>query len=214
MEVEVKYALPSSQILKSIWTDPQIAELSDETTAESLPFAAYYYDTPAGDLRSRRFTLRARSEGSSAFATVKWDGSHDGPLSRRQEINVPVDAEHVSEAPSVELFKGSDAYEPMKELIGDQELIPAVKMFFTRSRKRLTYEGNLIELALDEGRIDTEYGSVPILEMELEHYAGPDEESVQKLGEIIARRWELEPELRSKYSRGIALIRANSRPEL
>ena len=206
MEVEVKYALPSPQILESIWKDPFVSELSDEETAEVLPFAAFYYDTPDGALRNRHFTLRARSEGSSAFATVKWDGTHDGPLSRRQEINVPVDAAHIKEAPSVEIFKGSDAYEALKELTADRELVPVVSMHFTRCRKRLTYEGNLIELALDEGRIETANGYAPILEMELEHYAGPDEESVRKLGAVIAQRWKLEPELRSKYSKGLAMI--------
>ena len=207
MEVEVKYALRSSLVLESIWEDPKIAELSDPDTAETLPFTAFYFDTPSADLRNRHFTLRARSEGSPAFATVKWDGSHDGPLSRRQEINVPVDADRIQEAPSVELFRGSDAYGIMKELIGDQELVPVVRMYFSRSRKRLTYEGNLIELALDEGRIETENGSVPILEMELEHYAGPDEGSVKELGASIAQRWELEPELRSKYTRGIEMLK-------
>ena len=214
MEIEVKYALPSPQILEAIWTDPKISALADPSSEERLPFNAVYYDTPALDLRRSRFTLRQRSEGSTAFATVKWGGSHEGPLSRRQEINVPVDPQHIADAPSADLFRGSDVYGRLKDLIRNQELIPVLRVFYTRSRKRLTFEGNVMELALDEGSVETGFGNVPILELELEHYAGPDEDSVQKLGARIAAEYGLEPELRSKYSRGIKLIEENTRPEL
>ena len=206
MEVEVKYAVPSPQVIESIWNDRAIINMSDPSSAEKVHLYAVYYDTQDGDLRKKHYTVRARSEGPVAFATVKWGGSSSGAMHKREEINVPIDPDCIKQAPDTELFAGSDAYKDLKELTKDKPLLPVLIMDFTRSRMRLTYEGNIIELALDLGNIETASGSTPICEMELEHYAGPDDYSVKKLGDRIAEKYSLRPEPRSKYSRGLELI--------
>ena len=209
MEVEVKYALPSEETLESIWNDSILEEISDMMSSERLPFLAVYYDTKNMALRNARYTLRARSEGDTAFATVKWGGASEGALHRREEINVAIDVEKVGQAPDIQIFKGSSAYRELRQLTRGRKLQPILTMDFTRSRRRLNYMGNIIELALDKGKIITENGTAPILEMELEHYAGPDEDSVRELGRRIAEKYGLTEESRSKYSRGLMLLSVN-----
>ena len=161
-------------------------------------------------LRKAHYTLRARSEGGTAIATVKWGGGTKGALHKREEINVAIDPEKVGEAPDIQIFKGSSAYKELKRLTKNSVLKPILTMEFTRSRRRIEYEGNIIELALDTGKIITDAGTCPILEMELEHYAGPNEDSVKELGQKIAEKYGLVPESRSKYSRGLKLITDNT----
>ena len=209
MEVEIKYALPSEETLENIWNDSAIEEISDMMSSERLPFLAVYYDTGKLSLRKAHYTLRARSEGNTAFATVKWGGGSQGGMHRREEINVAIDPEKVNEAPDVQIFKGSSAYKELRRLTRNSRLKPILTMDFTRSRRRLEYKGNIIELALDTGSIITDAGTCPILEMELEHYAGPDEDSVKELGQKIAEKYGLTEESRSKYSRGLKLLTEN-----
>lgn len=209
MEVEVKYALPSEETLESIWNDSALEEISDMASSERLPFLAVYYDTKNMALRNARYTLRARSEGNTAFATVKWGGSSEGALHKREEINVTIDPDTVSQAPDIQIFKGSSAYRELRSLTRGRKLQPILTMDFTRSRRRLTYMDNIIELALDTGSIATDNGTVPILEMELEHYAGPDEDSVRELGGMIAEKYGLTEDSRSKYARGLMLLYKN-----
>ncbi len=213
MEVEVKYALPSEEMLENIWNDSSLAEISDMVSSERLPFLAVYYDTDDMALRQACYTLRSRSEGNTAFTTVKWGGESKGALHKREEINIATDPEKVGQAPDIEMFKGSSAYKDLKRLTKGRKLQPILTMDFTRSRRRLNYEGNIIELALDTGKIITDKGNAPILEMELEHYAGPDEDSVRELGGKIAEKYGLLPEPRSKYSRGLKLLTQNMENE-
>ena len=206
MEVEVKYAIPSEEVLETIWSDRELTAMSDFTSAERLPFYAVYYDTADGMLAENRTTLRIRAEGDTAFMTMKWDSVARGALHRREEVNIPVSRENCFNGVPFDLLKQSPKGAEIVELLGDTPLNGIIKMRFVRSRKRLNFEGNKIELALDCGEILTDAGICPILEMELEHYAGPSEESVEALGKILAEKYSLQPELRSKYSRGLALL--------
>lgn len=206
MEIEAKYLLPSKETLESIWSDPEIIAMSEPSSAEKVPLFAVYYDTPERMLRSRRLTLRVRSEGERAFATIKWGGSSEEGLHIREEVNIPVAKISVCCPPDVSLFSATEKGEELRELTERSSLVPMLSMEFTRSRVRLRYQGNVIELALDCGSIRAEKGTAPILELELEHYAGPDSSSVTRLGKMLSERYGLKPENTSKYARGLALL--------
>ena len=205
MEIEVKYALPSEDLIEAIWNDEELSAMTENGTSEILPFHAVYYDTEDRVLRAAKLTLRVRSEGDTAFATMKWGGSSRKGLHRRQEVNVPLSAELADCPPSPALFAGTEKGEELSALCEGRQLVPAVDMQFTRRRRRICYEGNVLELALDCGVMTGPKGVLPILEMELEHYEGPDPKSVKKLGDELAAKYGLIPENRSKYSRGLTL---------
>ena len=205
MEIEVKYALPSEDIIDAVWNDEELSAMAQNGTSEILPFHAVYYDTEDRALRTAKLTLRVRSEGDTAFATMKWGGSSRKGLHRRQEVNVPVSAKLADCPPSPALFADTEKGEELKALCEGKQLVPAVDMQFTRRRRRICYEGNVLELALDCGVMTGPKGVLPILEMELEHYEGPDPKTVKKLGDELAEKYGLIPENRSKYSRGLTL---------
>ena len=206
MEIEVKYELPNEAELEKILEDEDIIRCSEGEEAETVPMRAIYYDTADGDLRKQDITLRVRSEGATAFVTAKWGGSVRGAVHRREEINIPVAIEHASDAPDAALFEQTPIGTALKSITDASPLQPMVIMQFDRTRKRLTFEGNIIELALDRGKIITPRGCCPILEMELEHYAGPDPLAVLELGEVVSERHGLLLQPRSKYSRGLSLL--------
>lgn len=214
MEIEVKYAVPSEETVSDILTDSFWDELAEGEALETVPLRAIYYDTEDRTLRKLSITLRVRSEGSTAFATIKWGGTSKGAVHEREEVNVPVPIEKASEIPDMSLFAETPVGNVLKEAAAASPLVPLMVMQFTRSRRRIRYQGNILELAVDRGDIVTPCGTSPILEMELEHYAGPDPLAVLELGEIAAERYGLELEPRSKYSRGLALLqKAEERTE-
>ena len=217
MEIEVKYAVPSDGTVSDILADSFWDEYAEDEF-ETVPLRAIYYDTEDRALRRQKITLRVRREGPTAFATVKWDGSTSGALHAREEVNIPVAIEKASDIPDASLFEETPIGNAIKEAAEASPLAPLLTMQFDRSRRRLVYDRNVIELAVDRGDIVTPCGSAPILELELEHYAGPDPLAVLELGEIVAERYGLVLEPRSKYSRGLALIEKsggseNSAPE-
>ena len=205
MEIEVKYAIPSDGTVSDILTDSFWDEYAEDEF-ETVPLRAVYYDTEDSELRKKKITLRVRSEGQTAFATVKWGGSAAGALHAREEVNIPVDVEKAHEIPDASLFEETPIGSVIKEAMDRSPLIPLLTMEFNRSRRRLLYDRNVIELAVDRGEIVTPCGSAPILELELEHYAGPDPLAVLELGEMTAERYGLTLEPRSKYARGLALL--------
>lgn len=206
MEIEVKYAVPSEKTASDIISDSFWDEFAKDEELQTVPLRAIYYDTEDRSLRKLGITLRVRSEGATAFCTAKWGGSVKGAVHAREEVNIPVPIEKASEVPDVSLLAGTPIASVLKEAAEKSPLVPLLEMKFDRSRRRLMYDRNVIELAVDRGDIITPYGTAPILELELEHYAGPDPLAVLELGEIAAERYGLTLETRSKYARGLQLL--------
>ncbi|MBQ2083625.1 MAG: hypothetical protein II469_00620, partial [Firmicutes bacterium] len=117
----------------------------------------------------------------------------------------PASMEHFISSPK-ELFKESEDGKVLLDLIGDDPLINLLEMRYLRSRCRLTYGGSIMELAIDTGSIITDKGEIPIMELEIELYAG-DPKDIQSLGDRLQEKYHLVPEDRSKLARGLALLR-------
>ncbi len=207
MEIEVKYAVPSRETVAEILADSFWDEFAKDEETETVPLRAIYYDTEDRGLGKLGVTLRVRSEGPTAFCTAKWGGNVKGAVHAREEVNIPVPIEKASEVPDVSMFSATPIASTLKEAAEKSPLVPLLEMKFDRSRRRLMYDRNVIELAVDRGEIITPCGTAPILELELEHYAGPDPLAVLELGEIVAERYGLALEPRSKYSRGLQLLK-------
>jgi inorganic triphosphatase YgiF len=149
--------------------------------------------------------VRVRNEGENVFATLKWNGSAANGFHEREEINVPAATEHFISSPK-ELFSICEEGRVLLDLIGDEPLINLLEMRYLRSRCRLSYGGSIMELAIDTGSIITDKGEVPILELELELYAG-DPKDIRDFGARLQEKFHLVPEDRSKLARGLALLR-------
>ena len=206
MELEMKYAVPDKAACDAIWEDDLIRQLADPSSREKTVMKAVYFDTEDGKLSANNMAVRVRYEGDTVFATLKWNGSVSNGFHEREEINVPASAAHFITSPK-ELFKESEDGKVLLDLIGDQELTNLLEMRYLRSRCRLRYGGSIMELAIDTGSIITDKGELPIMELEIELYAG-DPKDIQVLGEPLQEKYHLIPEDRSKLARGLALLRA------
>ena len=114
--------------------------------------------------------------------------------------------EHFIDSPK-ELFKESEDGKVLLDLIGDEPLVNLLEMRYLRSRCRLSYGASIMELAIDTGSIITDKGEVPIMELEIELYAG-DPKDIRDFGQRLQEKYKLAPEDRSKLVRGLTLLRS------
>ncbi len=201
----MKYAIPTKELSDVIWTNSLITKYGDENTRENLVMKAVYFDTDDLSLAENNMTVRVRVEGERKFATLKWGGCSSNGFHERNEINIPVSDESFI-APSADMFKGSEDGEVLQQLAKDKPLINLLETRFLRRRIRLAYKKSLVELAVDSGAIITDAGEEPILELELELYAGSIED-LKELGKEFEKEYSLIPENRSKFARGLALLK-------
>ncbi len=202
MEIELKYRIPTPEIADEIWKDKMFFHLEEEGSREELCFDAKYFDTEDWALSKNEMAYRVRKEGTSWVASLKWKGHTEGALHVREELNVPVaDGE-----PDPEVFHGSEIGEHLKEVIDGRPLKCLLETRYHRRRFRIDTGDGLYEMSLDDGWIITPYGQDRILEVELELFSGETEE-LERLGASMCEKYRLEKEERSKYARGIELIK-------
>lgn len=206
MEIELKYRIADAQTAEDIWKDRMFFAYEEEDSREELCFDARYFDTADGDLSENEIAYRIRKEGDRWVAALKWKGHSEGALHMREEINVPV----VNEKPDPTVFCESEIGGEVLRLIGDKQLYCMVETKFHRKRLRLDTGNSIFELSIDDGWIITPYGEEAILEVELELFSGEQDE-LTAMGDKLCSEYGLIKEERSKYARGIALIKGNKK---
>jgi len=205
MEIEMKYVIGDREIAKSIWEDEYLSGIEEKDSREKVYMKASYFDTDDYILSKNDIAFRVRMEGARIVASLKWNGSSVEGLHTREEINVPVNDEACFIAPDPEIFKEAEMGREMIELVGGKPLHSLLETRFLRSRVRIDTGKSICEIAIDEGEIVTDFGNLPICELEIELFTG-DQEEVQKLGDMLAAKYSLIPEDRSKYARGLKLL--------
>ena len=186
-EFELKYAASAEQLEAIRAFYEEFDPISMETT---------YYDTPSGDLRRLRWTLRRRLENGVSVCTLKVplaDGSR---------------GEWETEKPSIE-----EGLLELCKLINNttllsltaEGLIPTCGARFTRLAKTLVLESCTVELALDQGVLLGGGKELPFAEVEVEYKSGR-EEAAAVFAATLANRFGLKAEPRSKIARAQALI--------
>ncbi len=205
MEIEMKYSLPDKQTAEALWEDEELKELTDRSTAESLIMKAVYFDTEDRVLSGNDVAFRVRTEGDLSFATIKYGGRVENGLHERGEVNIPVSSGSYFIQPDLEILRACEEGRMLCSLTEGKPLLNLLEMHFLRKRCRLSYGGSLIELSVDTGSIITDNGDIPILELELELYAGTVED-IKAMGAKLAEKYCLVPQDKSKLARGLELI--------
>lgn len=187
IEYELKYRATQAQLetLREAFSEPeQLFEM--ETT---------YYDTASGALSSRHFTLRRRMENGRSVCTVKAPAQGNG----RGEWEV--EADRIEDAiPALCKLGGP---EELKTLV-QEGLIPVCGARFQRIAKTLKLENCTVELALDSGVLSGGGREVPLCEAEVELKEGSPKDA-DVFARILAAKYGLVPESRSKFRRALAL---------
>ena len=169
---------------------PGLSPISMETT---------YYDTPDGALNRRSWMLRRRMENGVAVCTLKTplpDGS-------RGEWEIPC-GDVRQAVPELCKLKG----DPELAVLVSGGLEQTCGARFIRLAAALEVSGGTVELALDEGILFGGGNSCPLREVEVELKEGP-EEAALAFAALLAHRYGLQPEKRSKHKRALALTKRN-----
>ncbi len=201
-EIELKLLVSKSDLKKLLALDFVSAAIQPDSCRKRRLISSYY-DTPDGAFRKNGIAYRVRSYGDRTYeATVKSTLQNSAGLSERREFNLPLTAARAVLDGFSELGLGRE----LSELAPD-----GVEKLFTVNVQRTTYlldwEGAVIELAVDHGKITVgKSGGISdkIDEIELEIKEG-DVASLLSLAAKLAAAVPLFAESRSKYARGLAL---------
>jgi len=166
---------------------------------------AVYFDTEDRRLYREGIAFRVRKEGDIMQATLKWNGSSEDGMHKREEINAPVDDVEKLHTPDVEIFAQSEMCDVLKGLVGERKLMPMMETDIVRHQVRIDTGKSISELSVDKGEVRACGKSAPILEMEIELFSG-DEEDMKALGEELAKKFGLRAENISKFKRGLDLM--------
>jgi triphosphatase len=208
MEIELKYRVESREQADEIWGDDLFADIEEKGSRGKLAIKAAYFDTEDMLLSQNRIAFRIRREGDRVVGTLKWndvDVDVSG-LYVREEVNVPVADKTCFLAPDPTIFRQSAEGKALIELLGNKTLICVFETVFMRRKFRIDTGDSIMEISLDEGEILADEARSPICELEVELYSGTQEDLI-KIGDRIVENYALHPETRSKYARGVALLR-------
>jgi triphosphatase len=200
-EIELKLAIHDQVTGNEITGDKFLLSLTTSGW-QTEQLVSTYYDTEQRSLKKNRLTFRIRNGDQGSEATVKGGGSSEGGLHERQEWNVPL----VVATADIAIFATTAIGEQLRQVVNAEELLPLFTTDFVRQKLIVSYGSSLIEIAVDHGEIKVGELRSPISELELELKSGQPLDLI-RLGGILAERFPLRLEQRSKYQRGIILAK-------
>jgi triphosphatase len=175
MERELKLRIPVED-LEKLRHAPLFAQSKGAADAPKLLISTYF-DTPELAFHWCKASLRVRAVGNERLQTLKLEGSVQAGPFDKEEFEMPVD----SDMPNLKLLQDQiPADTDCARLIRDEATAARLKpVFVTRINRsaiplRLS-SGDEVEVALDEGTVDTDSGSVSIAAVELELKHGQSE---------------------------------------
>ncbi|REG50913.1 inorganic triphosphatase YgiF [Paraburkholderia sp. BL6669N2] len=205
MERELKLRVPIEDFDK-LRRAPVLAQAESAANAPQL-LTSTYFDTPELAFHWCKASLRVRAVGNERLQTLKLEGSVQAGLFDRDEFEMPVD----SDTPDLKLLRDqipadTDCGGLIRDEAAAARLQPVFVTRITRSTIPLRLpSGDELEVALDEGTIDADSGSVQIAAVELELKHGQPESlygTALELLEIVPLRIDH----LSKADRGYELL--------
>ena len=162
-----------------------------------------YFDTPGHGLREARISLRLRSDGGNKWLqTVK---TGEQPRSGLSDVG-QIEALLKKCEPDLERIDDKGLRRKIKKICGKTDLKPVFETVVDRTTNVIRKDGCVVELALDEGRVEAAGQSGELREAELELLSGPVQGML-----VIARDlfsdFRIRPSASSKAERGYRLLR-------
>lgn len=185
-EIELKFLLDRRDIAALLAALP-----SGESRVKAM--VAVYYDTADGWLRRKGFGLRVRRTGETRIQTLKSAPGADGG---RDEWEWPV----AGDAADPALLADTPAALPQ-----GQTLAPKFTVTISRMVRVVEAHGARIEIALDDGAVESGGRQELILELELELLSG-DPDALVLLAADLRAKAPLTPGTVTKAERGYRLL--------
>ena len=189
IEFELKFAL-----------DPEIqgaVAAAMDGSGRRTEMETAYYDTPAGDLAARRYTLRRRLENGRSVCTLKTPAA--GSARNEWETECPSIEQAIPELCKL----GAPASLPALVVPG---LVRVCAAQFVRQAWTLETGSSRVELALDRGVLLGGGRELPLCELEVELLAGSREDAVA-FARMLAEKFPMQPEPKSKFRRALDLAK-------
>ncbi|WP_085297903.1 CYTH domain-containing protein [Cognaticolwellia mytili] len=202
-EIELKYLVlgaTNTETITGIFEQKNIQFTYQEKLLENS-----YFDTPDLSLRQFDMGLRIRRDNEYREQTIKTAGQVVGGLHSRPEYNVDMEAYATNKFPILSLFPD--------EIWCAEQSVAAIQndliILFNTNFKRSTWlvidqHKNQIEVAFDQGSINSGSESEQICELELELVSGVPE-ALFALAEVLFEELAIRPGIESKAARGYAL---------
>lgn len=205
MEIELKYSLNDEVKAEEIKADRDINRYMIPESYGIMDMSAVHFDTEDFLLKRHRIAFRIRKEGERNVATLKWRGGHEGSLHVRNELNVNIGTGKIDENPDIGVFRESEIGQKVMEMVQGKNLVPLMKINVQRESWKIKDDITILEFCIDRGQVVTDFGIDEIRELEVEIITGM-ESVLNKYGEMLVEKYRLEPEGRSKFARGLALL--------
>ncbi len=208
MEVEAKFSIPDEQTFQRLLRATSLAGYSLKEPV-LLHLHDQYLDTDDGGILAGGYACRMRQQDELTLATLKGLGTVSGAIHRRLEHEVelpyPLPPPH---------WPASAARDLALRLSGHEPLIPLFEAEQSRHRSHLCDGDRLVaELNLDRVRLFRESTTAATyLELEVELVQGGSEELLIQIAQELQAEWGLQPQSRSKFERGLALLDASPAP--
>jgi inorganic triphosphatase YgiF len=194
-EIEIKFAAPA----ESFTLVKRSLPAKSPRGGKSAKLVSVYFDTDKLDLHKHGLSLRVRRNGRQYLQTIKSENGQ--ALGTRGEWERAVR----SDMPDLKAVQDT----PAAELLRKKKVQRGVRPMFETRVKRTTYPikvgESLIEVAFDQGEINTGRSSTPISEVELELKRGQPGD-LFRLAKTIAEKAPVELALSSKAERGYRLL--------
>ncbi|MDD2740800.1 MAG: CHAD domain-containing protein [Rhodocyclaceae bacterium] len=193
-EIELKLQL-DPKTAKALQSHPLLAQIP----GQKLKLLNTYYDTPTLALHAQRVAMRFRKKGWAWLLTVKSAEPASGGLAMRSEWECPA-------TPGVFNFSHVDN-QNLRALLekATPDLAPVFTTDFRRQTWQIPLNESLIELALDQGKIESQGKNIPICEIELELIHG-NISDIFALTRQLQKAFDLHPAIASKAERGYKLF--------
>lgn len=189
-EIELKFLCEPGDLAAVLAAAP-VGETYEKTLVST------YFDTPQGDLRQARISLRIREGGAKRVQTLK-----RGDGFAREEHEKPIEGEGLD----LTLTALKDALPAAKRAT----LAPIFTVRVVRRQRTFEYGGATIEMAVDEGEVQAGERTRRISEVELELKAG-DCDPMFDLARELSKTAPLYLSFDGKASQGQGLIDGTDR---
>ncbi len=210
LEIELTLAGPPKDLARAFALQ-RPADLEADGGRPARRLHSVYYDTADQALRRAGLGLRVRKVGRRFVQTLKSNDA--GALLARGEWEVWVSGLE----PDPTAFTDPSAQARLAALLGSPGGgQPLVAVFATKVRRRTRVlrdpaSGTRIEMALDDGALETLSGAEPIAELELELLEG-DRRLVWRVAQALLDTAALTPQWQSKAARGYVLAAGTPPP--
>lgn len=164
---------------------------------KTIPMQTTYFDTPVGDLSSRKWTLRLRLEDGIKVCTLKTPGKDGARGEWECRENSIEDA--------IPVLCKLGAPKELTDLTA-KGLIIVCGAKFTRQALTVEVPGCKAELALDEGILLGGGKQIPLCEVEAELKEG-SEDALNRFAQFLSEEFGLTEEPKSKFRRALELAK-------